>query len=441
MGFRVKKVTVDVPVSNNYNQVDDASKSLVSEFFHQWSFYFEKHYDTLHDTDGKLGYNTISKAMLEFDIEEQVSGMRLKYKKVTTDGPIVGLLGYYIDLESGYIVMGENKTKEFIPLFNYYKYLNEKFNINIDRDLMKSLVEQFKIGEKNLLEIVDELNNANNEYKGKSVTGAYLTSAIDADKNSGMEFINKYKEEFQVKHLIAPFRWISEFFDSMEFKVFSISLSDNEELFKKNEVNHLTGISRVDGGAAIEFYNFFKGHRRNYKKLVGIYDSIEDSKKSSLEKESYLRNLSAMVHVDSSQLYVYPSQINDLLSINKSDSVLLNMYDIVDANEEDDALVEMDDVINTSNSAVDKKMIHSVIDKIGIKEYLSGASLAHVSKRFKYGKSKDLKRYINKITADAYELTYGDKDINNGIESSTIGFRKNLRLVKKALNMASTTIR
>ena len=427
MSFKARTITEKLPKND-----DSSTDSNVSNLFNQWDFRHAK--VSLLNFPSPFKY----KDYIDFEILDMSSmDIVLKYKKITTDGPIVGFCGYYLDLSSGYIVMGDTKSNEFIGLFDYYKFLFAEFGVSATPDLMKSLIERFKIGDIGLNDMVYNLNVNESVYQGHSIIGAFLDSM--QDENNTDSDVSSIPEVLTPEYLVEPFKFITAFFDTMDDII--IETEGDSSVLMKNNHKHLTQLGKAGKEGAVEFFNSYTGFRRLFKKLSYLDLDINDY--NSIEMENYNQIISSMPHNFSSDIYIEPYRIKEILNTTDTDKKLMNMVDMVDSYEDTDVQAEFDNLIGTANDAVSVKMIHSVVDKIGVKEYLTGRKLAPISKRFRNYKG-DLQRYINKVSADSYELSSLDmanEEKFRNIEDTTVGFRKNLKLVKGALSLVRQNIR
>ena len=119
---------------------------------------------------------------LAFNIKSTDNEIIVDYKVVNTSGPVLGFLGYYIDLDSGYILLNMEKSREFIPLVNFYKLLEERTGLPSNKELMTSLIERFKIGDMGIQEFEEEFKRLKNKASSNSYKFAILFLDIDEFK-------------------------------------------------------------------------------------------------------------------------------------------------------------------------------------------------------------------------------------------------------------------
>ncbi|MFW6015683.1 MAG: hypothetical protein ACOCRK_04540, partial [bacterium] len=184
MGFSVKTHKLSLDISNSGDNKCFLEKFLLSwiadaekysgealEYYSADSQYFSKGITDIKDI---IDHNEF-----EIKIDKNGNNAKIEYKVVTTDGPIINFMGFNIDLESGYIVFGRYKSKEFVALANFYDFL-DRYNVTTEKPIMSHFIERFKIADINLEQLVDNLNKASGGFDyNKSVTGSYLNQKIN----------------------------------------------------------------------------------------------------------------------------------------------------------------------------------------------------------------------------------------------------------------------
>jgi len=124
--------------------------------------------------------------LLDFSITKDSQGYILTYKKVQSDGPVIGFLGHYIDLLSGCVVMGPIKSKEFYSFFNLYNLMEKEGGISVDSNFFKVVMERYKIKDISLGELFVEIWKAR-ETSMLSLVGRFLRQTDKDQDSTGME--------------------------------------------------------------------------------------------------------------------------------------------------------------------------------------------------------------------------------------------------------------
>lgn len=350
---------------------------LISEFKNPNVHYFvdnqlDQPYNIFKDTDL---VDSAGCFILDWDIGGG-GELEFKYKKIkNSDGPILGFLGWYLDIETGYLLMSEQKSRDYIPFFDFYKWL-ELRGIYVTKELIVSVLERFKLGILKFEDLIYELNS----YSLKKGSDKSLVSKFVLAE--GVEIEGKI-EKFD---FISLFKGISQFFEN----------------FRISKNIGANGTSQSQG----EFYEgFFEvGLDDYFMNVRNIANGIADVNLKILahsggnlnKKEIY--SLCSMVHTKSDMRY-----ISKIKNVSKTTALALNLYDI---SEE----LEMEGDLEYSVIEGDKQARDEVMEKIGVNEYLSGTNKANMSRGLK---RDDTKRNIEK----------GYEAIN---KISTIGYLDNV---------------
>lgn len=340
----------------------------------------------------------IKEECLGFQINTDSDNLNIKFKLVTTTANIVGFCGYYLDLESGYILLGKLKRDEYIPYFNLYRLL-EFMGVTIIPELITTLVERFKVHDLSLEGFITGLNQSN-KYKSnleKSVISNFLNRQIDK------------KGELNIKFYTSFFRLISNLFDDIDFTHF----------------NNISGAFKVcvDNNYP-EFKEFLYMISETIDMNRPIWNTLEVGVNYNNNWTEIFRKLSSMYHINTDSKSNTKHMDND-------DSILLNIYDIAEQQGRDIAL---DFVLDLSSSDVK----NSVLQKIGVDSYLKGNLLSKIRASLSSSSSK---RVLKRFKDNRYKMTTIDSISS---ESSQIPFStdfdSNVREIEKVLDKLDSKI-
>lgn len=307
---------------------------------------------------------------LDIDIEEGHNFYKIKYKLVKTDGPMINFLGYMLDTESGYVYMNHEKKKEFVALYNLYDYI-EDLGYRVDINYLKQNIEAFKVG---FLSAKGFNSALKSHRKRLSVIGKFIDDNSEADiKEEGSDIIKEISD--------------------LHFERFDVLLKSKLSYSSEEKFSLFSMMKNIDG--AIKFFNSLDEgieRKRNLQDIINIYsDELWRENISGEEKEEYWEKIYQAMSIGGRDVLttIFRSDVG------KTELQILNLHDIVDGYDMDTA-VEMVDIINRDKSKVSNEEVRQVEEKIGIKEYLRGANLAHLSKGLKgtYNKER-IKDYIN----------------------------------------------
>lgn len=380
---------------------------------------------------------------LEFAVVTNGNQTRINYKIVETSGPVLGFLGVYFDTQSGYVLMSKDKKRKFIPAFNFYRYMRAYYNVEMNPELMTSLIEKFKMSEKvtddrgDLHEIrLDDMVGIINKHNTPVKSNIYkLLNQSGTDKESTLS---------NGDELLEPFHKIVAVMNGLQSSMKSITSNYGSR-------NVLETYNYIKDSDASNFLHDFQGMAKlsgTVNEALYVTYNIYSGSKSKEESENHVfRNLSSMIHSDSGN-----NSFNIHLSsgdsanrgrnftfedFNKTESRVLNLHDIVEERE-DNSIVELDNVIMKASENVSKKEIRAVEEKIGVKEYISGATLAHFSKGLKNATS-EIQAHINSLYTDiegvgntiAYDA--GASDLVRNIKVMGRYFRRVAGLIDKVV--------
>jgi uncharacterized protein YktA (UPF0223 family) len=381
---------------------------------------------------------------IEFSVEENSSGYYIvNFKTVESDGPILGFLGVFLDAASGYILLDNVKTNDYIPVMNFYKYLEDNYNIKINSQLMLSLMEKYKMaekvvspvtGKKREIRIIDIINIINSTNIGGS-TGSIISKILNNEKQgtakSSLEFVEQFLE---------PFKKVSKVMHS------TISSSISGHDWSSKRVRGVDEMAAVDNDLVRFTDSMYQAHKLfayNSNAFKYMNKNLSELKSGDERINHSLRNMSAMLHSSkghrSSQMRIEDYRGGEFTfdKINKSESRLINMYDILEERK-DESLLELDDIVFTASNNVSKKEMSAVEEKIGVKEYIGGATLAHLSKTLK-GANDSVKDMIDEFYMDLEG--FGNYLNDNTIGKLTDGIKKISRYYGRLLKMIDAAVR
>lgn len=355
----------------------------------------EDFYNSLSGLKFKSNSKEISKIfkpdIMGFDINQGTDYLEIRFKKVITEGHIVGFCGYYLDLESGYMLLGKIKDNEYFPFFSLYKFL-EMLGVSIIPEYITTLVERFKIGHISIDDFLSGVNNSNRYQSNqiKSVIYNFLNNQID--KEGDLSF-NKFK------NIIMSF---SKMFDS-ELKD-SWNPISGSFLKKISNYSYLTDFLF----ALISTYDI------SYK----VYRYIEGGESFSHSYSDKFRDLSSMYH----------SSIDNDLSDLGDENILLNIFDIA---EQQDIDVALDFVLDLTS--LDIK--YGVIQKIGIEEYMrSGNALSKIKASLSSSNSKRILKKFKDNTVKLNDIGKGSHSYPTYSNYIRDDFDSNIKDISKVLD-------
>ena len=383
-------------------------------------------YSFLHKADGYI--NDVLKETygdythhMAFSFYAGSDDVTVYYKIVKTDGPVIGFLGYYIDLSSGYVLLDTEKSHEYIPLVNFYSWLEQEKNIRVNPELMMSLMERYKIG--------DITNEDFSKEMAKAVKGNSNSSIISKLINQETEDIKDSKDGKPLFKVFSDF-----FYDTVHVldnmgKEFDLNAKRDDDRLSQYAYLETKGPGITRFIRSLQLSIQMSGDlKAPLAQVRANYDNIEDSR---------MRALSTMVNTGDlyDRRFFNASTYRDMTN---TDSLILNLRDIVEERE-DDAIVDFDDLALRS-SKPSKEEIYEVIEKIGVDEYMSGRELGNVTRGL--GSRPEVGDLINKATAAIRmdDASIPDK-LNIKISNITSSFRKMVRFYKGSLEIIDTITR
>lgn len=332
-----------------------------------------------------------------------------KFKRVKTSGPVVGFLGFYLDVASGYILMSKVKTDDYIPLFDLYKALELK-GLTVTPEIMGSLIERFKLDVINFEQLSKELLIAGQGSGGNaSIIGRYLrkiegeniTSEVKFDKQ---ELVNIFQYVTQYLYLLKTGGNFVRFDLGKKF----INIEKNCPGlgdFIRNFDSVKEGLSEPNFGILKKDYGAYQGTKK---------DRWTDHR---------LQALSTMAHVDKNESHVR--------QLNKTTTMALNLFDITEELDKDVAIEYTMDSYLEGN--IKKDSIKKVIETIGAKEYLKGRNLTNLTSGLtNEDTKKEIEdRFKNMVWVDDRKGRFSSKKHSKRKTMVHDDFEKKVRILKK----------
>ena len=408
MSYSVEEVTKIVQVDKNVGPsgVETYPYKLI-EYLDKFSEQFKK------TNTGDIRLNDLA-----FSIEHKLDDhFTLKYKKVKSGGPIVGFMGYYLDLSNGYVLLDVEKSNNYIPMINYYNWLEKEHDIHVSPRIMMALIERYKVGDIDEDDFMEELmgSQTSSNSEGSSI-GRLLLDDYVGDKS----------KFFDVSFVDIVYR----FFTDISSVVGGLSgkfgaTNQNTKLYVYKEFQKF-------GADIIEFIRSFDKNvtmSTNISSALLNYDVLAKETRRNLA----FRGLSAMVSTgnNAADRVVNPSEIVHMLN---SEVTAMNIRDIAEERK-DDSLVDFDNLA-LEVKAVSTEEAQAVIDKVGASEYLNKTMTT------KAMSDLNLPMYIRKVTS-TIDLEREGRDFgpSTTLPDVVSGFRRMARVFKSSIDMVDSVMR
>ena len=110
-------------------------------------------YQFREESPGLDPYDDNSMYGFYFEAEEDTI-VGVSFKRLKSSGPSIFLLGAYLDLDTGWWRISDQKTEDSFVLVNLYALLEERFNVPVVPRAFAYYVEQFKLGNTSLAEAI-----------------------------------------------------------------------------------------------------------------------------------------------------------------------------------------------------------------------------------------------------------------------------------------------
>lgn len=315
--------------------------------------------------------------VIDFYIESvvyaDVFDVHFFYKKVVgSPGNQVCFLGFFLDLDTGDVLLSNCKQSDYFSLFNFFKLL-EHFDIYITPEVLKREVEKYKFHQTNLKQFVYNLQVAHAEASpggaGGSYTSRYLTLTGDASLEG--------KDETGISEKIRSFfNKMLNCFSGFEFREF-MSVEDLPSLIPEEDTKSLIfnmipfakGVKKLMSGDVYSLIEEDFSYRATsgghfttilqaavgmkegvYQRLyaLNLQDVLETSSEADLYlEEMYLRDIDAEELVDRIGLEDYVDGRFAGYSAQGFDSFAFKRY------------------IDTPNLRVPSSVLHGVADEPG----------------------------------------------------------------------------
>ena len=333
----------------------------------------------------------------------------MSFKRVKTSGPVVGLLGYYLDVASGYVLMSKVKTTDYIPLFDLYGALEER-GLVINPEVMLALLERYKLGTINFEEFIEELIKVDIESSDRSYIGQYLKK-MEEDNIKAVGDLDK-QEFVNLFHYITQYLYM---FENPSGDLFNYEIGKRYMNIEKNSPglgDYIRGFLSTKEGLSDANRGVFKND----------YDIVGSGPKDKWTGSTLLA-MSAMGHVDKNK--------TDIKQMNKTTALALNLYDITDEMDTD---VSLESTIDSyMDGEIDKDMIEDVISKIGADSYLKGRDMSNMVRGLTNDTTKkyiDLK-YKKQVWLDKIKNNFSPMDNKNKRTMVSDDFDRLVRVMRK----------
>lgn len=414
------------------------------------------YYDQLKNYCGTISITDFDDTNVSYELDtslEYIStssgGDKIEYKVVESSGPIVDFLGWNMDLESGYVLIGD-KSNVYVPLFNLYDFL-EDIGFNIDKELFKEVVEKFKLGD---FDINKEFAFGEMLYKSqglsRSVISSFLEDNVERESIRGEdEYVRLffYLENLMLNELVAKlniglmYEYIEGFrevVESFRNDILYMNMKEGSDRALSQKIIRTLFNDKMDD-YDMEMEDLRKYQINIIQDIFERVDWKEEFGKSSTDvMYDIYKNRYDIYKEDKSEASKLIEIMNDRLGdISKTELDVINIYDLVDSYQENHKAVEMEAQLNTASYLTDNNQLRKVVDKIGIKEYVSGASLAHLSKRIKGVHDKervvDIIDKARSISNEYDMFDIGNKYGGDEIDKMVNGMRKRNKYYRNIL--------
>lgn len=221
--------------------------------------------------------------MIEVDKEQKI----IKYNIVKSDADKVNLFDLFLDLETGYYLMGCRKKDKYIPFFNFYQYLKD-MGYKFDNKIMRGIVERYKLNSK------VEYNKERIEYfmkllqkygyKEESMISKLilneeennLNKNVISDMSSGFEeILNNSIDSFDIEYIIKYYIDIYDFYMDFYYTLvqynykLEINFSDKIQIWLYNLYDIL---EEKDLDLVLD-YMIYTDKYKGYKKIINMVNA------------------------------------------------------------------------------------------------------------------------------------------------------------------------
>lgn len=117
--------------------------------------------------------------------------------KVTTSGPMVGFLGAYLDLDSGWWLLSDSKTTEAIGLYNFYGLLETATGVAINPKIAKGYIELFKLNQLSLEELLSSILEKSERANPQDLQGSKIRGLLGKKQAVGSESVKLSPENIE----------------------------------------------------------------------------------------------------------------------------------------------------------------------------------------------------------------------------------------------------
>lgn len=313
----------------------------------------------------------------------------LRYSTCESTGSIVGFLGFYVDMASGYAVLGGKKEKSYIPLFNMVRVIEaslEKDHNSISLGLFKEAVEQYKLNEMTIQDLFYSLAigfNANTVEVG-SYFVHYFKELVD--DNAGI----KDRLEVDVK--------LTAFLYKMSTVLNTVKRMGRTMEHAANSGREFTTSRTPDYSSQMLYKD--DNIKKEFREKVGdSFFEVALATTSYYEKAKYLDIGPAKYPDDIHKFINHPERVhetsllhsamaepdffraslgeNPLHRVKKSEVIALNFLDLVEETEE--PYVEVMDM----SVEEDFDGLKELVGRLDLQDVLKGAKLSAIKRGFK----------------------------------------------------------
>lgn len=191
-----------------------------------------------HSLENFYVQNMKNKIGCQFKIDFYNDYVIFKFKKVKSEGNIVGFLGMYLDIDSGYILASSYKKREYYPVYNINDYFRE-YGVDISSKNLRYLMEKFKLGDINIYRMVDILNLIKIDKSDMSVIGRVLNDNKEIDRGR-LDVVKLFSIVDEIKEILDILEGQEEVheveWENEELKYFIYSLLDMKYIIDRSRL-------------------------------------------------------------------------------------------------------------------------------------------------------------------------------------------------------------
>jgi len=336
----------------------------------------------------------------------------LKFRVVyETGGPIIGLGGFLLDLDTGYILLSQNRDCPYIPVFDLFSYWRDELNIQTNNiKAVTAKLEKYKLGLLSVDQLLQELKGVVSE--NPTTTSRVVRSlglrdmaGIFDDKQTAFDFLTPFCVIYEflkdlsdaIRHYLGYIYWD----DGRHFKITDFNDSCWPDDPKWDDVNLNPVTLLIKKSILMAQYSKYCSYQLPESDYTDLFRSMALDANSSCDNQNLLLLMSSLQHLNSFSLHAYPN--NEVKSQStapsKSAAVALNFVDLAEALGKDYHV----DFGYMALENGDVQMIKKIAKMIGISDLLSGAHL----RTFTQGIKRDETIEVLKANRrNRYQLTF-----------------------------------